>query len=481
MSIRATSRSIAWSSIEGAGTSAILILSTLTLARLLDPAAYGAAAIVLSIVIFLNLFADRFFHDVLVQRPVLEARHLHTAFWSTLLIAGIAVLTCQALAGALAEVYDEPKLEVLLRWASLSLALNALCAIQSAHLKRRLRFKKIAIRNMAAIVLAASCAITSALMGWGAWSLIIQQVVLSAATLVITLVIAEYWPRFVFDKSCLRDLVSFSTKALSANLVINGTSVLFLTIAGYRFGTVVAGQLDIAWRIIESLRFMLTNAASPLMLAVFSRRQDKPQKLRASLSEAIELHTLAIFPICAGVFVSIDYFIALTIGPQWAGAADIIRAVAVGGMLAAAGQVFLVLFKAIDKPMLGLNVTLAGFVVAIGLVLIAPIEHAIWVGLIWAARFLVMLAFSLWLANRTVGYGVWRFSSAIAPPLVAVLTMATLTSLLNHLWLSAVHEAIGLMLVAIAGVAAYFASLLLVYPSRSKTYARRLRLFGKSV
>jgi len=84
-------KSIKWSSLTEIGVKMITPVSTMILARILDPEAFGVLAVCTMIVSFAEIIADAGFGKYLVQADFSDkdtmSRYASVAFWSHLAVA----------------------------------------------------------------------------------------------------------------------------------------------------------------------------------------------------------------------------------------------------------------------------------------------------------------------------------------------------------------------------------------------------------
>ena len=176
----AAARSLWWSIVETGGLAGLAFVSLAVLARLLTPTEFGLAALALGIVQMLDIATARLFGDAIVQRPDLERRHVASAFWVTLVLGATFSAICWLGGESLASVLDEPRLAAVLGWMSVGLVFSGADAILTAQRRRELDFRVLALRSLVSRVGAASVGIGAALLGYGVWSLVAQQLAAGA-------------------------------------------------------------------------------------------------------------------------------------------------------------------------------------------------------------------------------------------------------------------------------------------------------------
>lgn len=470
MKSSAVNQSVAWSFLESAGVSLTLVCSTIVVARLLDPETYGIASLVLGIVFVLNLCTERFFHDVLVQSPDIDDTHFNTAFCVTVLAATIITGLCYGFAAKIAEVFAVPDIELLLKWTSLSLVFNAFGATITAHLRRSMKFKAIAIRNLIATAAGAVSAIVLALSGWGAFSLVVQQLVFSVIGVVLLFILTDKWPRITFSHDALKQLAGYSLKATSSALVMNATGRVFFVLVGYRFGPATAGYLDIAWRMVDSLRFLVGNTINPLVLTIFAKAQENHTAFKAAFLRAIEINAFIMFPLFCGISLTAEYFVQVVLGDAWIGSVPIVQVVSIGGMFAILAQLFMIGFSAVGRPATSALVAIAGFVFANSVIMFVDPSN-LNVGLVWLGRSGFMLLVGFFLASRLFGISMIDVAHALKETLIALAIMTGCLWYLEGAALQNLDSLTTLLIVVPVGVCIYGICQMVLFPKSAREYA----------
>ena len=170
-------KGVAWSAIENLGTQAIYFVVFLVLARLLQPEEFGLVSLAGVFISFMMVFADQGLSDAIVQRQDLEPEHLDTAFWINLGICALLAIFTFAAAGSVSSFFHQPQLKPIIAWLSLSFLFNGFSSVQQSLLRRQLAFRALAVRSLVATFASGIVGVVMALMGFGVWSLVAQQLI----------------------------------------------------------------------------------------------------------------------------------------------------------------------------------------------------------------------------------------------------------------------------------------------------------------
>ena len=125
----------------------------LLLARLIEPSAFGLAALAQVYLMAVQTISDQGLTTALIQRETIEEAHKDSAFWANLGVGLALMLLTIAFAGPLADLYGEPRLAPVLRWYSLAPLLTSISVVQIGLARRELRFRDLALRQTASALI----------------------------------------------------------------------------------------------------------------------------------------------------------------------------------------------------------------------------------------------------------------------------------------------------------------------------------------
>ena len=204
------------------GKSAVTLLqfvTTIALAYLLEPTDFGIVAMC---TIFLNIstvFVDSGMAGSVIYYNDIKDIDYHTVFWFNLCISFLLYLLLFIFSGDIANFYNAPILESIVKISGLTIVIYSLSLIQIAILTKELLFK---IQTQIMIVssfISSVIAICVALLGWGIWALVLQQLALNVIQAILYIYYGGYYPRFSFSYSCLKKHWRFGSNLLYTSLL----------------------------------------------------------------------------------------------------------------------------------------------------------------------------------------------------------------------------------------------------------------------
>ncbi len=308
------------------GTKMLLqLLSVITLARLLTPHDYGLMAIVLVIVGIGEIFRDFGLTQAAVQAPELSDRQRDNLFWINAAIGVVLALIMFALAWPVHLFMHEDELIAIVRVLSCTFVLNGLTTQYRAQLMRALRFRAMAVIDIAAAVLALGTAIIAAVCGAGYWALVLQQIV-NSATLLLGAILAGRWrPRRYQRGEAMAPFIRFGSNLVASNLVTYVGNQIDTVIVGGRFGTTSLGLYNRAYQLITTAFNQFRAPLSAVAVPVLSRVQADSRRLDSFVvSGQLALGYGLGIPLSL-VAGAADPVVRIVLGEQWAAAAPLLR------------------------------------------------------------------------------------------------------------------------------------------------------------
>lgn len=461
-------KGLLWSTSESIGVAALSLGSFIVLARLLDPADFGAVALASAFIICFNLVVAHSFADAVVLRSRLQPSHLDTAFWSTNLLSLAMAAACYGGAGFLADWLGEPRLANLLPWLAFVLALNGAGMIPIALFRRELRFRTIAICNLCGRFAGATAGITMAILDFGAWSLVGQQLVTAIVTNIAVFTAVRWRPRFRFSLAYLRETAGFGFH-VSASQVVGGVGEQALNLlVGTLFGSVVLGHFSVAWRMIQLIRSLIATAVYQVAFSAFARLRDDRAAFVRAFEQATQMSCFVGFPISIGLALTAEPALLSLFGSKWVTSVPLFAILALEMIPAFFLMFFSAAYRAMKRPAWGLATALLYFGLGIGgIFALAPLGITA-VTAFWAFKSFVILPVHLALMARLLATPVRALISPSLRPAAATILMAGAVGLL--LWAMEDQEnAVRLAAAIITGIASYAGAVLLIAPDLMRT------------
>ena len=296
-------------------------VTTMVLARLLTPEAFGVVASATMVTSLADTISDAGFQKYLIQHDYKddEKRSLSAcvAFWTNLAISLLIVGVIAIFNEQLAVAVGNPGLGIVLIVASLSLPLTSLVSVQTALYQRALDFRTLFSTRVGSSFLILLVSVPLALLGFGYWSMIIGTLSSNVLLAIWLTAKSEWKPHLQYSVRELRSMLSFGMWILLESLAtwVNtwaGTFILGALMSAY-----YVGLYRTSTNICSSIMSVFTSAIIPIAFSALSRVQGDDERFERILLKMQRYLAMCIIPLS---FFCLVYRHALTLfllGDQW--------------------------------------------------------------------------------------------------------------------------------------------------------------------
>jgi polysaccharide transporter, PST family len=320
-------KSILWSGLESGSTSLISFLSLVVLAKLLQPRDFGVFSVVLAVVETAGIFTNMVFHDALIQQSVVTKKHFNSAFTVSIVLSLIVYAVLWIAFPYVALAVQDDRVRDVGRTLGLGLLITGPAGVVAARQSREFGFRLLAIRTLAGRLGGATFGVVSAFLGFGLWALVIQHLaimILGAATLFVCT--PHQRIRLTTDVRPICDLLRYSaaaTTALAAGFI---SKRLFVFFSGVYLGAEIAGFLNLAFRLVDTVWAISATAVSQVLLPTLSQLQHDRLRLTKAYRLSVASASAILYPAFAGLGVVAPELLQLLFGSKWAPASPYVFA-----------------------------------------------------------------------------------------------------------------------------------------------------------
>jgi O-antigen/teichoic acid export membrane protein len=317
----ASSRKLAFGAMASGAVNLIKVGLQLLLlpvmARLLGPEEFGIYALVVPTISFVTLLADGGLGATLAREPESSSLIWSSAFW-ILLLTGIALAVGASAFGALlGHLVGQPRVPAMIAVLSLSLIFLVLSVSPGARLYRRRNLGVGAAAELSANLLGAAIAVTLAVKGGGAWSLVAQYVVTYGTRSLVLNLAAFNMPTFEFSLAAIRPHMVSGGLLVGARLSEYAGRAAENVLIDRIFGTALLGSYTFANQISKFAGESVGNVTWGTLYV---------QSLTSDRASSVELHrqlcrllAAILFPATLLACAAAPELIDLLLGPKWAG------------------------------------------------------------------------------------------------------------------------------------------------------------------
>lgn len=455
-----------WSALTELLSKLVTPITSMVMARLLTPEAYGVVATFSIIIALADIFSDAGFQKYLIQKEFLnnEERDQHTnvAFWSNLVLSftlwGLIAVFCRPLAA----LVGSPGLGLVLLVSCAGIPLTGFCSIQMALMKRDFDFKTLFWRRLVSILIPIFVTIPLAVWLRNYWALVLGNLAMQIANAVFLGIKSNWTPRRFYSVSILKEMLSFCIWSLVDSLLVWATKYADIFFIGTLLNSYYLGLYRTSITIVGQIVTLITAIVLPVMLPSLSRLQDDIPHMRQLLLRFQKTTSIVLLPLGVGVFIFRDLITEVMLGNQWTEAAGFFG---LWGLMEAVTVVFArfcsPVYPAIGKPRVSVIVQLLHVVVLIPAIIISG-QYGF--KALYITRSLIRL--ELVLVNMIAVYVIikqspWKMIFNILPEAASALIMAVVGYFLLRINNGIAFSFVWLVVCA----AVYYASLYCLFPA----------------
>ena len=456
-----------WSSITEVVAKLITPITSIVLARLLTPEAFGVVATLTMVITFAEIFTDAGFQKYLIQHELVDdidkEQSTNVAFWSNLIMSLFIWLIIGIFDDPLAAMVGNPGLGHVLTIACVSIPLAAFSSIQMALYKRDLDFKTLFKVRIVGICIPLLVTVPLAFYLRSYWALVIGTIATNCANAVLLTVYSKWKPRFFYSFAKLKEMFSFSAWSVVEAVSIWLTGYVDVFIIGVYLNEHYLGLYKTSMTIVGQIMGLITAATTPILFSSLSRLQDDDKAFQTLFFKFQKLVGLLVIPLGVGIYCYSDFVTKILLGDQWLEASSFI------GLWGLTSAITIVLshyssevYRAKGRPRLSVLAQVLHLIVLWPAVLIA-VKYGF--ETLAVTRALVRL--ELILVNLIIMYVVvkvspWKMFKNVFHSVLASLIMAAVAVLLKDLSVSIVWQFTSIILCALV----YFAVILIVPGNR---------------
>jgi len=296
----------------------------IVLARLLAPADFGLWAMVLLVTSFTALFKEQVTAQVLVQRGFDDRRLVEGVHGLALAASGVLALAQVALALPVAHFFERPELMAPIAACGAIFLAQAGAGCHDAWLQRHLRFRALALAEVAGALARTLAACLAALAGAGLWAFVVGEVALCAVDAACkrrTSGLVLPWS-LRFDRRALAETGRFVGGLTGANLAVQLNTGADNLVVGRLLGAEALGHYSVAYS-LAMLPVLALHQINRVQFATLARLP--PAERPATLTRALGHYAVIAAPLHILAAFAAPTLVALVYGDAWLPAVPLVQ------------------------------------------------------------------------------------------------------------------------------------------------------------
>jgi teichuronic acid exporter len=355
------------------------------LARLLVPKMFGLIAMLQIFISIGNTLLDGGMASSLIRTENPDQDDYSTVFFMNLFASiGIYLLVFVS-APSISHFYNQPVLSSVVRVYTLSFIIQALVAVQTTRLTKKMNFKLQMYMQIPSTLIGGTTGIVLAKMGYGVWSLVWMNLIEAFLFMLQHWFRAEWYPSFRINKEKLKHHFSFGYKLTFSGLITSLYYNLYTIIIGKLFSATQLGYYNQAYTLSMFPTANFSSALLKVTYPMFSSLKNDNHKLRDIYKRLTLLVFFGVTPIMIILAITAEPLFRVFLTDKWATAAPYFQVLCIGAIIYPYSMYNVTIIPAKDRSDIHFKAELIKKGVST-LVLIPLIFYGIW-GIICAAVF----------------------------------------------------------------------------------------------
>lgn len=376
--INKTVRGAGWSFADSIITQGITFVVGIVLARLLTPDEYGLIGIILIFIAIFNCIVDSGFSQALIRRNDITDKDYNTVFITNMAVSLLLFAVLFFCAPIISTFFSRPELTKLMRAMSVILVINAFSIIQQTILIKKIDFKTQTKISIIASLCSGVIGIVLAVMGYGVWSLVAQQISRQSLNALLLWVFSKWRPKLKFSKESFISLFGFGWKLMTSTLIDTIWNNVYQVVIGKCYSSAVLGQYTRASQYSTLCSSTLSSTIQRVSYPALSSIQDDKPRLKAAYKRIIKVTMLVTFVLMLGMVGSAKSMILVLIGEKWLPAVPFLQIISFYMMLYPLHAINLNMLKIQGRSDMILRLEILKKIIAIG-----PLLLGVFVGIYW--------------------------------------------------------------------------------------------------
>jgi PST family polysaccharide transporter len=408
------------------------IVSTVEMARLLDPKDFGLVAMVITFSVLLMNFGLNGFTEVVLQWEKMDRYLASNLFWLNVGVGSALTMGFAASGPLIARFYHTPQVAKVCVGISLTILFTSISVVHLALLKRALRFTVTSTNDIITNSISIGIAIMLATKHWhwGYWALVAGAVARPLLQSIGAWHLCRWIPsaprRGVGTGPAIRFAMNIYGR-FSVNYFARNMDNLLV---GWKFGPISLGYYKKAYDLFLFSASALISPLTNVAVSALSRFDRHSAQFRRYLLNSLGVTAFVGMAMGAALTLSGREVIRLVLGPKWEMAGPIFTYFGPGvGIMLLYGTIGWI-HLSIGTPERWFRWVIAEFSVTGLLFLIGLRWGPAGVAMAWTVSFWILAAPAFWYAGRPINLGVGAVAGAVWRYIVASAMAGYVTYLL---------------------------------------------------
>lgn len=314
-------KSVKWSFFAEILSKLSIPLSTLFLARILNPEIYGIATAVTIIVSFCEVVLESGFAKYLIEHDFEDEqdykKQFSLLFYLSILTSIVTTALIVVFRYPLSSLIGNSGYEIVLAGSSAQILFASLNALFSADLKRNFKFNKLFIIRIVYCIIPFIVTIPLALVGMGYWALIIGAIAAQVIQLPFLVIVSKRKITLKIRIRSLGIILKDSLPMILDSIVVWVCSWIITLLATQFYDSTTVGLIKVSNSTINSIFSLFSASFISVLFPTLSRLKNNPNDFEDFFANTQKAAMCILPPIGIGCFFFSNTITSLMLGSKW--------------------------------------------------------------------------------------------------------------------------------------------------------------------
>ena len=308
---------VGWKLFERSSSLIITFFIQILLARILEPAAFGLAAMVTVFVTLSTIFVSGGLSSSLIQKKDADELDFSSLFWVNLAVSSLLYVILFVASPYISNYFGYAELSPMLRVLSLKLIISAVNSIQTAYISRNMMFRFYFYSTLTGKIASGIVGVFIAVLGGGAWALVGQALSLIFFETIVLWTKVKWRPQRQFSLSRAKVLYSFAWKIMLMTFIEAIKDQTRNMLIGKKYSSEALAYYDKGFLFPTNIVTNISSSLTAVMFPVLSNVQDNNGKALALCRSWLSIFAYSVFPILLGLILTAESLVSVILTDKW--------------------------------------------------------------------------------------------------------------------------------------------------------------------
>jgi teichuronic acid exporter len=286
-----------WTLIQQFSTQGIAFGISVILARLLLPAEFGLIGMLSIFMGIGGILMNAGLGTSLIRSVDVTDLDYTTVFYFNLVGSFVIYALIFFVAPFIAQFYNQPILEEIVKWYCLIFIINAFSSIQHTRLNKLMLFKKELMVTVPSLILSGLVGVLMAYNGFGVWSLVFSSLVQSSAMALQLWFYSDWKPTWDFDKALFKKHFNYGYKLTLSGVLETFFVNVYSIIIGKFFDPTQIGFYNRADSLKQLPVSNISSVLNKVTFTLFAKIQNDDVRLKDAFKRIMLIVLFIVAPV----------------------------------------------------------------------------------------------------------------------------------------------------------------------------------------